>query len=57
MRLKQNIAIVNYGKKAKLLLGNGVPENYILTACKICEDVKDVDNVAILVKTIAQGAC
>ena len=31
----KTIAIFRYGKKAKVLIGNGVPKKYLLTACKM----------------------
>ena len=47
---ERNIAIMRYGKKAKMLLGYGVPEEYILTACKFCKDISCVTTIALLIK-------
>lgn len=47
----RTIAILRYGKLAKLLLGNGVGEEYIIAACKLCPDITFVTNLAIMVKT------
>ena len=41
---------MRYGKKAKILLGNGVPEEYISTACKFCEDTSYAATIALMIK-------
>jgi len=46
----RSVALLQYGKKAKLLLGNGVPEDYIITACEFCGDISNATNIAIMVK-------